>query len=439
MRVNPFAVAFLEVAMALPIAGAWRVASAQVSRVDALGATARSNPADPQAALDFGRALRRAGRPGEAIAELRRGIGLGGAHGDTLAALGWEVARVQGDRHDFFQMLGACRVIGGRAEKVSPALAAERHACAADAHLVRERATEALSETAQALALDPQSYEAKVAEGRAEDLELDVGKSEGALRAAIAIRPDGVDAHLLLGRLLVKVGRKDEGIAELRRAVSLDPDGPESLYELGMALAPSAESTSLLERSTRERPLFADAWLELGGQELAAGRVTEAKRAAEAAVRDDGKSVAPRVLLGKVALADSRYDDALKQGDEALKILANSAPAELLVADANAKKGDIDRALEAYQQAWGLDRGDPTPLVHAAEACHAAGRDTSARAYGVKVTAEFPQWAPGWAVFGDALAARGEQAAARDAYAKALSTKGPIDRDAVQKKLAALH
>ncbi|HEY4016586.1 MAG TPA: tetratricopeptide repeat protein [Polyangiaceae bacterium] len=439
MRVNPFAVALLEVAIALPAAGAWRVASAQESTVDALRATARTNANDPQAALAFGRALRRAGRPGEAIAELRRGVGLAGARADTLAALGWEIARVQGDRHDFFQMLAACRAIGGRAEKVAPDLAAQRHACAADAHLVRERGTEALSETAQALALDPQSYEAKVAEGRAEDLELDVGKSEAAFRAAIALRPDGVDAHLMLGHLLVKAGRKDEGIAELRRAVSLDADGPEALYELGVALAPSPESAALLEHSTRERPLFAGAWLELGGQELAAGRVSEAKRAAEAAVRDDGKSVAPRVLLGKVALADSRFDDALKQGDAALKILANSAPAELLVADADAKKGDIDRALEAYQSAWGLDRGDPTPLVHAAEACHAAGRDTSARAYGVKVTSEFPDWAPGWAVFGDALAAQGEKAAARDAYAKALATKGPIDRDAVQKKLAALR
>jgi tetratricopeptide (TPR) repeat protein len=156
-------------------------------------------------------------------------------------------------------------------------------------------------------------------------------------------------------------------------------------------------------------------------------------------VRNDPKSAEPHVLLGKVALAEGHPDDAIKQGEAGLKILANSAPAKLLVADANAKKGEIDRALEAYQAAWGLDHGDPAPLVHASEACHQAGRDTSARAFGAKATQEFPEWGPAWAALGDALVAQGEKRGARDAYAKALSVNGPVDRDALQRKLATLR
>ena len=75
--------------------------------------------------------------------------------------------------------------------------------------------------------------------------------------------------------------------------------------------------------------------------------------------------------------------------------MANSAAATMLVADGQAKKGELDLALEAYQAAWGLDHGDPTPLVHASEACHTGGRDTSARAFGIKATQEFPKWGPG--------------------------------------------
>jgi tetratricopeptide (TPR) repeat protein len=400
---------------------------------------AKSSATDPVAALALGRALRRAGRFGEALGELRRGAAIAASRPNGLAPLhlvqiDWEVARVHMDRHDFFQARTACGVLGALR-----GAAAEGHACTADAHLVWQRATEALAETAAALTADPQCYEAKVAEGRAEDLALDATKSEAAFRTAIAWRPEGVDAHLWLGRVLSRNGKRDEGLIELRKAVQLDPNGPDALYELAMALAPSSESMTLLERATAERPSFAEAWLALGAQQLSAGHLADAKKAAEAAVRNDAKSVGPHVLLGKVALADRRLDDAIKEGQAALQILANSASAKLLVADAQAKKGEIDPAIEAYQAAWGLDRADPTPLVHASEACHEAGRDTSARAFGAKVTQEFPEWGPGWAALGDALVGQGERHAARDAYAKALSANGPVDREAVQKKLATLR
>ena len=183
-------------------------------------------------------------------------------------------------------------------------------------------------------------------------------------------------------------------MTELRRAVQLDPDGPDGLFELGQAVAPGAESLRLLEHAVRERASFTEAWLALGSQLLAAGRTADAKKAAIAAVHEDPSGVAPKILVGKVALAEGRADDAVRAGEAALKIMANSAPAKLLVADGNASKGEIDLALEAYQAAWGLDHGDPTPLVHAAEACHAAGRDTSAQGLRAQGRAGVPEVGP---------------------------------------------
>jgi tetratricopeptide (TPR) repeat protein len=404
---------------------------AQESQLDSLRIVARSAPTDPDAALEFGRALRRAGHFGEAMTELRRGVAVASSKPAALTQLHWEVARVYMDRHDFRAALGACGVLGA-----VKGAGAEGHACAANAHLVWQRATEALSETATALGQDPHCYEAKLAEGRAQEFALDLAKSEAAFRTAISWRPQSADAHVGLGRVLLKSGKKDEALVELRKGQTLDPNSPDALYELATSLPGGHESMTLLERATRERPSFADAWLALGGQELAAGLLTDAHRAAEEAVRNDPKSAGPHVLLGKVALADNRPDDALREGETALKILANSASAKLLVADADAKKGDIDRALEAYQAAWGLDHGDPAPLVHASEACHLAGRDTSARAFGVKATQEFPDWAPGWVALGDALVGQGEKRAACEAYTKSLTVNGSIDRDSVQRKLA---
>jgi tetratricopeptide (TPR) repeat protein len=429
-----FAVVMVSSWTALALAGAVAPgAHAQESLLDGDRAAAKAHPTDPAAALTLGRALRRAGHPVEALAELRRGIGLSAGKLDVLVSLHWEIARVQMDRRDFVQTMTTCQVLGKL-----PGASAEGHACNADAHLLQQRSTAALEETTAALSRDPRCYEAKVAEGRAEEFALDTAKSEAAYRSAIALRSDAPEPRVGLGRVLWRNARKDDGVAELRRAVQVDPDGPDGLFELGQALAPGPESVGLLEHATRERASFTEAWLALGDQLLAAGRIADAKKAAIAAERGEPSSASPKLLAGKVALAEGHADEAVRAGEAALKIMANSAAAKLLVADGNASKGEIDRALEAYQAAWGLDHSDPTPLVHATEACHAAGRDTSAKAFGLKAAQEFPKWAPAWVALGDALVAQGEKGAAKDAYQKALAADGPVARDAVQKKLSAL-
>jgi Flp pilus assembly protein TadD len=138
-----------------------------------------------------------------------------------------------------------------------------------------------------------------------------------------------------------------------------------------------------------------------------------------------------------VALADNKPDDALKEGEAALKIQANEGKAKLLVADAYAKKGEIDLALEAYQKASGLDPLDPTALVNATYACIAAQRLTSAKAFGQRAVLDFPNHWPAWMAQGDALAADGNPAAARKAYESAKKIHG-ADVAAIDAKLAKL-
>jgi tetratricopeptide (TPR) repeat protein len=431
MRVVTFAAgASLAVAASAVLSG---VAVAQQTQVPTLRAAVTGAPGDPAAALALGRALRRAGLLDEAGVELRRGRSLSAGTGTALK-VDWEIERLEFDRRDFVKATALCKDLGGL-----PGAKAEGHACLAAAQLVRQRATEALSETAIALAIDARCFEAKLAEGRAYALQLQGEKAEASLRSAIALRPSAVEPFIELGRVLEREGKLDDALANLRAAVQLDPDGPDALYALAMALPPGTEQTDLLDRTVRERPSFVDAWLALGDVQYAAGRTARAKEAAAAALRVDGSNARAQVLLGRVALDEGHPDEAIDAARAALRVMANSAAATLLVADAQARKGEVDLALEAYQAAWGLDHGDPTPLVHASQACHSAGRDTSARAFGIKATQEFPKWAPAWVALGDALAAQGETQAARDAYRKALAGDGLADRAAVASKLAALR
>jgi tetratricopeptide (TPR) repeat protein len=415
------------------LAGLGRPAAAQETKLETLKTATASAPADAEASLALGRALRRAGHLPEARTELRRARSLTGKP-DALRRILWELERVEADRRDYVQAVAVCKGMSA-----IPGSAAEGHACLAAAELVRQRATETLTETALALGADSRNFEAKFAEGRAYALQLDGTKAEASLRAAIAFRPAAVEPFVELGRLLERSGRHEDAVAQLRAAIQLDPSDPDALFTLATLTLAGPESLGLLQRAVAERPSMLDAWIALGSQQLSAGRLAEARTAAAAALKADGSSTAARILLGKVALQEGHATEAIEAGREALKIMANSAAATLLVADGEARNGEVDRALEAYQAAWGLDHGDPTPLVHASQACHAAARDTSARAFGVKATQEFPKWGPAWAALGDALASQNEAAAARDAYRKALAGDGLPDRETVATKLAALR
>ena len=300
------------------------------------------------------------------------------------------------------------------------------------------RASEALLETTAALAGSARSYDAKVDEGLARELELKNAEAEASFREAIAWQGDRAEAHTALGRLLARSEKPEPAVVELRRGAELDPTGPEALFELAQALPAGTEALGLFERAARERPGYGDALRKLALAELVAGNLPEAKSAAEAALNVDPQDSGTLVTYGRVLLALGKPDDAIRAGQSALRILGNLATAKLLIADANAKKGEIDLAIESYQEAYGLDHGDPSALVRASLACQAAGRLTSAKAFGLKATTEFSEWGPAWVAYGDALAADHEDTQARAAYEAARKAHGPIDAVALRRKIAAL-
>jgi tetratricopeptide (TPR) repeat protein len=429
-----FGAGFLGVFMAVA------PSSAQENRVADLRADARKSPTDAKAALALGRALVRAGRPGEAIPELRRGIGFA-SPGEPSFELHWELARAHNARHETGQALVQCQVIRGK-----PGGMGWGRACAAEAWLVTLRASEAHLEAKEAFKIadiPPRvRYRLQVIEGVASALELKYADAESSLGEALKLGPDGVEAHLALGKLLAQEGK--DGIPDLRKAVALDPDNADALFELARVLHDTAPQSSgpevvqSLQRALAARPTLGAAYRLTAQTELGQGHNAEARRAADAALRLDSSDVAAHLVLGDIALADNRIDDALKEGQTASGLVTNSAAAKLLMADAYAKKNEIDLALENYQASYSFDHLVPTALVHASQACVAASRPTSAKAFGEKATQEFPEWGPGWVALGDALVAYQDAAGARRAYEQAKRGKGPIDIAVIDRKISAL-
>jgi tetratricopeptide (TPR) repeat protein len=410
-------------------------ASAQESGVDVARDKAKAAPTSVEASLAYGQALRRAGRETEALAELRRGLAVSGGRSELAGRVQWEIARTHIARREFEPALATCRAMSK-----SPTAEAASHVCAAEAHLLWRRGTEAETEIAllsksKAASAEVQ-YFANLAAGRAQELASKDSEAEASYRDAIRVAESRPDAHILLGTLLRRTGR--DGIASLKKAVELDPHDPVAQLELGRSLPlGSAESIAAMERSIAERPTSTEALRALADSYVAANRLADAKKIVQSVLKLAPNDVNTHVVSGRLALAEGRADEAIKEGETAAKLMPNVQPARLLVADAWAKKGEIDLAVEAYQAAFGLDHSDLTPLVNASAACLAAGRVTSAKAFGVRATKDFGASPTAWTVLGDALAADRDVPGAKAAYETAKKARGS-DVAAIDRKLSHL-
>lgn len=416
-----------------------------VGLVLALGVVCTTAPASaedggsPEASIAKARSLRRAGRENEALGELRKAKAF--AKGDAAAKIDWEIARTHIAKRDFQSAMATCRSMSGAASGAS-------RVCAAEAHLLWRRGTEAMTEIAEVAKLKDAPadvrYFAKIAEGRSQELATKEADAEVAYKKAIEISADRPEAHALLGAMLHRLGK--DGVPELRRAVTLDARDPFTQHELGRALATDAamgaakidDAIAAFERAVAERPAYPEALRSLTEAYLAVKRIEDAKRTATSALKAAPNDVFAHIASGRVALAENRFDDALKEGEAAFKRMPNEAKAKLLIADAYAKKGEIDLALEAYQAAHGLDHLDATPLVNAARACIDAARPTSAKAFAQRATKDFPNHAAAWVVLGDALVIDKDVPAARSAYETAKKHRG-ADVSSIDEKLARLR
>jgi serine/threonine-protein kinase len=87
-----------------------------------------------------------------------------------------------------------------------------------------ELAREARATVDRALRIDPAQPEARVARGLLHMFQGEAAASVTELRHALDDAPNHVDALDALGRILVEIGREDEGRALIERALSVEPD-----------------------------------------------------------------------------------------------------------------------------------------------------------------------------------------------------------------------
>ncbi|MDQ2856207.1 MAG: tetratricopeptide repeat protein [Acidobacteriota bacterium] len=174
---------------------------------------------------------------------------------------------------------------------------------------------EAADALSQAIALNPNSFDAQLYLGRVQYAIKDYAGAVKSLRAAVQLNPRHVEARFFLGTalesagdseaamaeyqslaktdpdsaigqlglgaLLVKQGKVGEAVAVLKRAASLDPAEFEAHWALGRALALQenyTDAVSSFEKAIALAPNRSDAHYQLGLSLRRLGRTVEANR-----------------------------------------------------------------------------------------------------------------------------------------------------------------
>jgi tetratricopeptide (TPR) repeat protein len=249
----------------------------------------------------------------------------------------------------------------------------------------------ALPAAERALELAARDYDALVAKGRALGQLGEVQPAETTLRVAIGVDPARHEAHRYLAELLSGSGRTTEAVAEFRRAAALAPREPEVLLAAAEALPSAGEAVSLLESALGIRPEYAEALARLGFVLYERGQPARAEQLLRAALGKKPREAGSRALLARLLLVKGDAAGALREARAALGVVKNHALAKLVEADALAARGEIDPAIEAFEVALALAPNDPSPPVHAARACLANSRPTTAQAFALRATQSFPK------------------------------------------------
>lgn len=221
----------------------------------------------------------------------------------------------------------------------------ERPACLLDPHVLRAPEVE----DAYRLAFDA------LMQGRAEE-------AERRLREVVARDPEHAPAGVTLSYLLLERGDAAGAAVEAARVAKLDPCEEKAWFNLGSALLLEGRyqaALGALHKTVELDPYDPASHTALGQAWLALGNRAEAREALAFSVRWDEGDWKARALLARVALKESKPNEAAKLLDEALLLAPDQADLWAIRGLAALGLGDLDGAEAALLQGEATERAHP--------------------------------------------------------------------------------
>jgi protein O-GlcNAc transferase len=301
----------------------------------------------PDAHLNYGNALRAAGRMAEAIVSYRLAIALQPDHGMAYNNL----ARALIDEGALEAGLDSAQ----RAAALIPDFAAA-HANHAGALLGLGRFAEAEAALRRALLLKPETASLYLDLGCALQAQRRLDEAAAAYQRTIELKPDFGEAHNNLGNVLKDLGQLDEAVAAYETALKIAPDSAAIHNNLGTALRDQkrvGDATASFRRALALTPDHAGALYNLGELLSEQTELGEAVALLGRAAQQLGFATVDWFYARKRACDWAGYGEAEvksleKAGKQTFKLLAiSSSPAEQL---ACARRAAADLAVSKSQR-----------------------------------------------------------------------------------------
>jgi serine/threonine-protein kinase len=207
------------------------------------------------------------------------------------------------------------------------------------------------------------------------------------LRRALQLQPDNDETHRLLGRVLAGGGDTDGAIAELQTAIRIRPEYWRGYMFLGATLYSAGRLPEALEayrRAAEMQPNEPSPWSGLGLIYQVQGDLPQAIGNYEHAVRL-GATAAAYSNLGLVYYSSGRYTEAVDAWQHAAAINPNSMLYQRNIGDAYRRLRKADAASSAYlqairlgEQALKVNPRDAETIAHVAVCEAKLGRSSAA-------------------------------------------------------------
>jgi uncharacterized protein (TIGR02996 family) len=312
------------------------------------------------------------GKPGAALAHLRRALEIEPSSSDAYNIRG--MLQAQGGR------IEEATASFERASELAPQKAGPRLNLG-KLYLERKQYHAAAEALQKALEADPDNAEAAVLAGDAWRLARSSVAAKRYYRKALELRPDEARAHAGLGEVLTNTGRPAEAIEQLSRALALGDDSSRTRGYLGLAYATGIESQDDARRAQEHLAAAYKAgerdshvYYGLGLAHMALHDYQGAERILLEGVRAhpdvaglfytlaDVYAATGRQQQSRAARAKSAALAALRQEEEMFVEAITADPKDtsrfLKYTDWLMARGDHARAVPLLQQVLRLDRGN---------------------------------------------------------------------------------
>jgi tetratricopeptide (TPR) repeat protein len=182
------------------------------------------------------------------------------------------------------------------------------------------------------------------------------------LAGSLKLDINNAEAHKMLGKTLMVIGRYDAALIEMQQAVQLDPQSAEIRYNLGKIHSANDNyplARPALEEAVRLDPNYMEAYDALGfvceslGDD--ATGLSHYRKAVELNEQRMGSFVAPYLNLSAFYNRTGQADEALTHAQKAIQLDAKSDAAYFQAGKAYARQEQWEKAVEALEEATALN------------------------------------------------------------------------------------